>query len=98
MTQNVPWDPTDTNVARILEMIMFHDAAGGQAYTGLTHRFQNRLETSDHLALGQAILVAELPQPAADLLIDGIPIGDRADQPYSVLRMFLPVEVVASKQ
>ena len=97
-TQNVPWDPTETNVGRILEMIMFHQAAGGHGYTTLSNRYQSRLETSDHLELKQAILVAEIPRPFSQLLIDGKPLEAGSDKRYSVIRIFLPVEIVGEKK
>ncbi len=52
-----PWEQASVDVPRILEMMMFYRAAGGAAYTGLTHRYQPGLDLSDHLRTGRAILV-----------------------------------------
>jgi hypothetical protein len=52
-----PWDQASADVPRILEMMMFYQAAGGVAYTGLTHRYQPGLDLSEHLRTGRAILV-----------------------------------------
>ena len=52
-----PWDQASADVPRILEMMMFYQAAGGAAYTGLTHRYQPGLDLSEHLRTGRAILV-----------------------------------------
>jgi hypothetical protein len=52
-----PWDQGSSDVPRILEMMMFYRAAGGAAYTGLTHRYQPGLDLSEHLRTGRAILV-----------------------------------------
>ena len=51
------WDQASTDVSRILEMMMFYRAAGGAAYTGLTHRYQTYVDLSEHLRTGRAILV-----------------------------------------
>jgi hypothetical protein len=52
-----PWDQASSDVPRILEMMMFYQAAGGAAYTGLTHRYQPSLDLSEHMRTGRAILV-----------------------------------------
>lgn len=92
-TQNAPWDPRETKFSRLLEMVMFHDSAGGQSYTGLVNRASGRLEMSEHLELRQAIIVAELPQPLSRLQIDGQPLEAGADQRFGVIRLCVPVMV-----
>ncbi len=93
--QNDPWDPTDTDMRRIAEMLMLHDLAGGQGYTNLTHRYLPQVDTSGafDLGLGQAILVGELEQPTTVLNIDGHPMRDRYDRHLTFVRLFLPVEL-----
>ncbi|MFN5321906.1 MAG: hypothetical protein ACK493_09110 [Planctomycetota bacterium] len=97
-TQNVPWDPREAKLSRLLEMVMFHDSAGGQSYTGLVNRAHGRLEMSEHLELRQAIVVAELPQPMSQLQIDGQPLDAGADQRFSVVRLCVPVVVGAADE
>jgi hypothetical protein len=62
-----PWDRASVDVPRILEMMMFHGAAGGAAYTGLSHRYQPYLDLSDHLRTGRAILVGRSPTAGSQL-------------------------------
>src|SRR5690606_31885557 len=52
-----PWDPASREVPRILEMLMFHEAAGGRAYTSLSQNYQPWMDLSEHLRLGRAVLV-----------------------------------------
>lgn len=51
------WDPTGTDVARIIEVAGFHGAAGGTAYTGLDPGRLGRLDLSPLLAVDRAVLV-----------------------------------------
>src|SRR5207248_540885 len=51
------WEQDSVDIPRIMQMIMFHEAARGRSYTGLTHRYQHQLDLSEHVRLGQAILV-----------------------------------------
>jgi hypothetical protein len=90
-TQNAPWDPREQNPLRILEMMMFHDSAGGQSYTGQTNRANWHLEMSEHLELKQAIFVAELPQPSSRLELDGQPLREGGDKRHAFIRLSIPV-------
>ena len=66
-----PWDRADlTDPMRITEMLMFYGAAGGRAYTRLTHSYQGFVDLSRHLRTGQAVLVGRSKQPASVLTCD----------------------------
>jgi len=52
-----PWNPTGTDVARIIEVAAFHGAAGGVSYTGLDAGRLGRLDLSPLLAVDRAVLV-----------------------------------------
>ena len=54
-------------------MLMFFGAAGGRAYTRLSHSFQGYVDMSRHLRTGQAILVGRSKAPASVLTRDGQP-------------------------
>ena len=56
------WDKSDFDVARIAEMMMFHQAAGGRKYTGLVHRQHGCLDLTKHLQDDQAILYGDRRQ------------------------------------
>lgn len=87
---STPWDPQDADVERIMEMLMFHSAAGGKSYTALSHRLLARMDLSSHIALGRAILVARTATPARRLLRDGNPIADIQKQ-WTYCRAVFPV-------
>lgn len=97
-TQNAPWDPREASLSRLLEMVMFHDSAGGQSYTGLVNRAHGRLDMSDHLELRQAIVVAEMPQPLSRLKVDGEALQAGADRRYAVVRLCVPVEIKSAAE
>lgn len=58
--QTSPYDVASTDWHYILEMMMFHEAAGGTGYTGLVHVAEGWIDFSSRLATNQAILVAEV--------------------------------------
>lgn len=87
-----PWDQASADVPRILEMMMFYQAAGGAAYTGLTHRYQPGLDLSEHLRTGRAILVGRSPTAGSRLIpqrADWEP--DRVRQ-WAFYRVVFPVD------
>ena len=89
---STPWDPETMDVARIMEMIMFHDAAGGRSYTGLLHRYLGGLDLSGHLDLGRAILVGRASAPAA-LIRRGGQADVAAGHPHwTYWRILIPVQ------
>ena len=84
------WEPASLEVPRILEMLMFHGAAGGKGYTKMTHRFQHRVDLSDHLRCGRAMLVGRAVKPGNLLVRNGEvregrrgPALDRLSHPVS---------------
>jgi len=84
------WSLEDFDVARVAEMLMFHEAAGGRNYTSLTHRYQPWLDLSRHLDLGRAVLVGRAAGPAAELAVAGqaaVP-----NQKWTFYRLLIPVQ------
>jgi hypothetical protein len=87
-----PWDRTDvTNAPRIAEMMLFYGAAGGRAYTGLTHSYLGFLDMSRHLRSGQAVLVGQAARPAATLSQDSQPWTENLDKTWTYYRVSIPV-------
>jgi hypothetical protein len=87
-----PWDQASLDVPRILEALMFYQAAGGRRYTGLTHRYQTHLDLSEHLRMGRAILVGRAARPAATLLRDGQSQEELTDRHWTFYRIVYPVD------
>ncbi len=88
---STPWDQTSLDASRILEILMFHDAAGGRSYTDLTHRYHPYLDLSEHLRTGRAILVGRGP-PASSLTQAGQSLEEAIDRQTSLYRIVFPVE------
>ncbi len=92
-SNNTAWNPTDTNIGRIASMMMFYEAAGGNNYTGLTHRYQPFMDMSRNLYLNRAVLVGEIEQIGAELLVDEKRVTDNYDQSRTIVRIILPVKI-----
>lgn len=88
-----PWNPSDRNVIPLLiEMIMFYEAAGGEKYTQLQHRFEPSLDMSDLLSLDRAILFARIPKSETRIKVIA-PNGEVEYQPEAntFIRCLLPI-------
>lgn len=94
-TQSEPWNVADTDIRRIAHLMMFYQAAGGQAYATLTHAYWNRIDFSDILHTGCAVLTAELPDGVARLVLDGRAVDASQQEQTVMLRIVLPVEMEA---
>lgn len=80
------------DVPRIMEMMMFHQLAGGERYTaGLTNRYQGFTDLSGHLALGRAVLVGRAAESASTLSRDGAPIEGENHPRWTFYRFVIPV-------
>ncbi len=100
------WDPSeDADLDRLLDILAFYGAAGGQDYTTLSNHPLARLDLSGTLDNRQAILVGRLPEPAVALEIEAAgagqasagsepPAGERPSlerRTLSLIRVMLPV-------
>jgi len=87
-----PYDRAGFDVLRIMEVMMFYDAAGGSNYAGLVNRYQRFTDLTDQLEFGRAILVGRGPAGAV-VQIDGRPATDEAQGVHtSMYRYVIPVE------
>jgi hypothetical protein len=87
-----PWDQTTQDVPRIMEMMMFHGAAGGVKYTQLAHRYQRYVDLSDHLTSGCAILWGRSDKRATDLVLDEGRTPSPYDRHWTFYRVVFPVQ------
>lgn len=85
------WNRTDDNVPRILELMMFYDAAGGGTYTGLLHQYQDDLDLSTLLRFDRATLVGRAERPAVEIARDGKPLTKGYDRQWTWYRIVFPV-------
>ncbi len=86
-----PYDRSSADVKRIMEMLLFYELAGGEVYTGLTHRAQNFIDLSNHVRMGQAILLVRATEPASAMLRNDEPLAAQARQQETYYRFLLPV-------
>jgi hypothetical protein len=93
---STPWDPMSVDVPRILELLMFYQAAGGLAYADLTHRYQPYTDLSDHLKIGRAVLVGRARSPFSRLARDGQSLAGATDQSWTFFRLVYPVRQPSS--
>lgn len=95
---STPWEQDSVDVPRIVQMLMFHAAARGTSYTGLTHRYQPQLDLSGHVRLGRAVLVGRASRPVLQLAsgaafaTEATPLVPPAQtQSWTWYRLVLPV-------
>jgi hypothetical protein len=97
---STPWERDSVDVPRIMQMLMFHESARGRSYTGLTHRYQPQIDLSEHIRLGQAILVGRAKSVVGTLRVpsatntsaDNSSLADPSDtNSWTWYRVILPV-------
>jgi hypothetical protein len=86
-----PWDEANRDVPRVVEMLLWHDAAGGRSYTGLLHRYHADIDLSHHLRTGRAILIGRAEAPAAELTFDGRSPPEEVQRRWTWHRLIYPV-------
>ncbi|MFW6171171.1 MAG: hypothetical protein ACODAD_11830 [Planctomycetota bacterium] len=100
-----PWRGDDlSDMDRLLRILMFHGAAGGQVYTGLTHRYQSFVDLSRHLKNGRAILVGRGERRASGVSATQSKQGRAvsvlepdAQQHWTYYRIVMPVRSAAEQ-
>jgi hypothetical protein len=89
---STPWDQATTDIPRILRMMMFHEAARGRSYTGLTHRYQPYIDLTEQVRMGRAVLAGRCPQPFTRLMSGDQPATAPAyEQTSTWCRIVFPV-------
>ncbi|GAA4424036.1 hypothetical protein [Bremerella cremea] len=92
------WDRQSTDVPRIMELIMFHSAAGGRSYTNLSNRVQGYVDLSSHIEGDRAVLVGKVETPPIDVQIDGQTVDPSESQSWSYVRIVVPVQKRSSSE
>ncbi len=98
---STPWDRSDlTNIPRILEMMMFHQAARGTSYTHLAHRYHGDLDWSALVKLDRAVLVGRpSAEAAAELRVRRAGTEEEEEaqtQRWTFCRLVIPVTTPAN--
>jgi len=90
-----PWDPTNTDMQRILELMMFNQLGGSRDYVRLTHRYRSELDLSHLPGLGQAVFLGRTDKLATKWNSDQKSFPDSSLQKSATaVRMVLPVRLI----
>lgn len=89
---STPWESDDTDLPRIMQMLMLHQSVKGPTYTRMSHRYQPQIDLSEHLRLGRAILIGRAAEPVASLDLADLPPEQLQTQSWTWYRIVLPVQ------
>jgi hypothetical protein len=90
-----PWQALERNdLSRLIEMMLFHRAAGGTGYTVLSHRYLQQLDMSELIRLNRAIVYGRIDQPTTEVRskVDGNERELQNGTRQNWIRMIVPVE------
>lgn len=91
-SQSVAWDTRDVNLGRIMQMMMFYHASGGESYTGLTHAYHDFIEMTPQCSMDRAILVGRLADRVSTIQLEGKDADELYDSSLTYVRVLIPVE------
>lgn len=89
------WDPASrTDLDRLMQLTLFHQAAGGVNFTKLENRYLKQFDLSDHLELDVAVVFARLEEQPARLEIkeNNRLVDVDINEDSSWVRLLVPVE------
>jgi hypothetical protein len=86
-----PWNQEETDVPRILEVMMFHGALRGRSYTVLSHRYHHDLDLTHLIREGYAVLVGRAETPLMTLQSNGQPLEEADVHRWTYYRIIYPV-------
>ncbi len=89
------WSASDFDVPRIVEMLMFHEKAGGARYTKMTHRYQEFLDLSERLDWNRAILVGRAAGQGSGLVANQSPPAASTLDTWTYFRLVFPISTAA---
>ncbi len=92
--RSTPWNPAEANkLDRLMELISFHEAAGGSKYTGLYDRYLSELDCSDVIRLDRAIVICEFKESSLvwSMRRNRLPIQASEGERKTFLRLVIPV-------
>ena len=86
------WDPTHASYERLVEILMFHRAAGGRSYSAdLGHNYYPQLDLSDRLEYPVAMLIGRIDSPALFVAAEPDAFADPDRRTETWVRIVLPV-------
>lgn len=90
INEQAKYDPQNLNPSEVLQMLTFHEEAGGTKYTGLTNTLLHDFDLSRELRLGRAVLFGRIDRPAAQPHVNGEAVEPSHQATF--IRIVLPVE------
>jgi hypothetical protein len=90
-----PWQALERNdLSRLIEMMLFHRAAGGTGYTVLSHRYLQQLDLSELLLQNRAMVFGRIVEPTTKVLthVGDKPIELKEGNRQNWIRMVIPVD------
>lgn len=90
LTTTAPYNPFNDNPVDLVQMLSFHQAAGGSEYTGLANAALRDLELTHLMRLGRGILVGRIRSPQARVSIDQAAAA-APDASVAFVRLIVPV-------
>jgi hypothetical protein len=88
---SAPYERASFDVARIVEIMSAHELAGGEKYTGLSHRDLGFLDLSRLVNTGAAVLIGRSPTAAAQFEALPAPAAENVGFEWCVHRYVFPV-------
>jgi hypothetical protein len=88
---STPWNQEETDVGRIMDIMMFHGGLQGRNYTVLSHRYHDELDLTPLLHQGYAVLVGRAETPLVEVELDGQPLDESNVRRWTYYRILYPV-------
>jgi hypothetical protein len=90
---SVIFDPSTSDVARVLKTMMFYEAIGGAAYASVPNRYQSFIDLSRLLDGDQAILLARAADaPSSEWTTSDGPLASDQDRRWVYYRFVIPLK------
>ncbi len=86
------YDPTSQDPHDLWRMISFHEAVGGDRYTGLSNSLLADLEMTGLVQSGRGVLIGELEQPLSEVVVNQQTTP--ASRQFTLVRLVIPVEQI----
>lgn len=86
------YDPTSLDPHELWRMLTFHEAVGGDRYTGLSNSLLSELEMTGLVQSGRGVLIGELDQPLTQTIVNQQ--ATPASRQLTLVRLVIPVEQI----
>jgi hypothetical protein len=90
MIQQARYNVLNRDPHGVIQMLTFHEAAGGRDYTGLRNSALERLDFSRLLSLDRVVLFGKIDTKVVELEMDGRQVV--SDQAHTYIRIVMPVK------